>query len=524
MTTREPARAGWLALFHSSVFAVFPVLTLLSATVGMFPIRADLAARPLIAGLTLNALLFLGLRPVVPPASQRGALLTVAYVGLHLHVVTSTWNDETVLTWVPAALLAALHVAVSLALVVIVWRSGPQATRTRLLAAAATVLLVSNVVLAGVARLQVGTGEWRGQVETITRGGRFTLAPGGPRPDIVHVVFDGLGSPRVLREFYGLDTRRWTGAMESAGFAVADDAHSNYVHTYSSMASLLSAAYLDGLERQLGDRFTRIPLRAVIENSGVIRSLRDAGYDFTLIGSPYSATDSHPLATRCDCAVPPMAELEAALLRSSVLRTVALPWLTYEPYRQRLFHQLDAVRSLPVTGPPHYTLAHVVSPHPPFAFDEDGALPSGPRPVFGLLDGSDFPGSREQYRAGYRAQATFILEQLTDLARRLRARPRPTAVVITGDHGPGLLLDHEDAGQSNLRERFGTFFAIHVPGRTVTLPDGFSLVNTYRLLAREALDARIDLLPDRSYFTTFSEPYRFVRVDARTVLAHGVSP
>lgn len=509
--TREPSRASAQGLFHSSVFAVLPVLAMISSSAGTYPLRADLAIRPVAVGLILNAALFAGIRPIVPSPTQRGALLTVAYFALHMYAATSTPGGA-ILRSVSAPVLAALHVLVAGALVALVLRSGPRPLRARLLTVAAAVLVASNAVQYAVNRWQREAG-WRAPVAEIASAGRFSLPADSPRPDIVHVLLDGLGSPAVLRDYYGLDAARWTAELEAHDFAVADAAQSNYVHTFSSVASLLSASYLDPLESALGDRPTRFPLRSVIETSGVIRSLRDAGYRFTLIGSPYSATDSHPLAERCDCRVPPMAEMESALLRSSVLAAVDLPWLTYEPHRRRILEQFDALKSLPASGPPQYVLAHILSPHPPFAFDEEGRLPKGPQANFGWLDGNDFPGTKAEYREGYRGQASFILSQVTAVATALKRRPRPTVVIISGDHGPGMHLNHDDAERSDLRERFGTFVAIAVPGRAPSLPDGFSLVNTYRLIAREVFRAPVELLPDRQYFTTFRSPYRFVRVD-----------
>jgi len=515
--TREPARATVQGLFHSSVFAVFPILALISGTAGTYPLRLDVALRPIGVGLILNAVLFVALRPVVASPTQRGTLLTVAYIALHMHGATSTWNQGMILRLASAPLLAVVHVLAAAALVAFVLRSGPRSLRARLLTAAAAMLLATNAVQFAIARQQIGADTWRAAVEDIARGGRFVVPADAARPDIVHVVLDGLGSPAVLRDYYGLDTIRWTAPLEAQGFSVADAAQSNYIHTYSSMASLLSATYLDPLEAPLGDRPTRFPLHAVIEGSGVIRSLRDAGYRFTLIGSPYSATDSHPLAATCDCRVPPMAEMESAFLRSSVLRTVDLPWLTYHPHRRRVLEQLAALERLPVSGPPRYVLAHVISPHPPFAFDDQGRLPAGPHAIFGWLDGNEFPGTRAQYREGYRAQATFMLDQVAAIAAELRQRPRRTVVIVSGDHGPGLHLDHDDAMKSDLRERFGAFFAFVVPGRAVPVSDEFSLVNTYRLVAREVFGAPLELLPSRQYFTTFEEPYRFARVDGASV-------
>ena len=50
------------------------------------------------------------------------------------------------------------------------------------------------------------------------------------------------------------------------------------------------------------------------------------------------------------------------------------------------------------------------------------------------------------------------------------------------------------------------FLAVHVPGRAVTFPAGMTLVNLYPLILREALNAEVVDLPDRTIFASFSVP------------------
>ena len=59
----------------------------------------------------------------------------------------------------------------------------------------------------------------------------------------------------------------------------------------------------------------------------------------------------------------------------------------------------------------------------------------------------------------------FALDQVEDLVAHLQRRTRPTVIIISGDHGPGSRFNREDQGQSDLRERFNVFLAVHIPGQ-----------------------------------------------------------
>ena len=66
-----------------------------------------------------------------------------------------------------------------------------------------------------------------------------------------------------------------------------------------------------------------------------------------------------------------------------------------------------------------------------------------------------------------------------------------------------------------MKERTGILSAYYLSGRdTAALYASMSPVNTFRLIFNEYLGTSYDLLPDRSYFSTWSRPYRFVEVAA----------
>ena len=189
----------------------------------------------------------------------------------------------------------------------------------------AAVLLV--VTMGQIAMVSTRHPTWRPAVAAIGSARHFEIPAGGSRPDIVHVLLDGLGSPGVLQTYYGLDINNHRAALEARHFTVGQGIRSNYAFTYSSVASLLNASYLDPLGPLAGSADRR-PLHDLIDSASVITALKRAGYQFDFIGSSYSATDQHPLADRCDCASIGLSELETAAYRFSPLRGLNMDWIT----------------------------------------------------------------------------------------------------------------------------------------------------------------------------------------------------
>ncbi len=496
-----------LAAAHVFVFAAFPILSIYSANLATLPLRADLLVRPIGFAVVATMLALLALRAWTPDLQQRAVMLSLFYIGFLSFVLTSTFGEG---YWLrsgkPEWILTGLHVAAGASLAWFMRRPERARRVAPTLRVSAAVLLF--VTLGQIAIVSARPPGWKPAVAAIHSARQFDFPAGGPRPDIVHVLLDGLGSPGVLQTYYDLDISDHRAALEARHFTVGQGIRSNYAFTYSSVASLLNASYLDPLS-PLAGAADRRPLHELIDSASVITALKRVGYRFEFIGSSYSATDRHPLADRCDCAPIGLSELETAAYRFSPLRALTLDGITYGPFREKIDYELDAVRNLTADGPPRFVLAHLILPHPPFAFDAQGRLPAGPRALFGMPDGNEFPGTRAQYVEGYRAQVQFALDQVEDLVAHLQRRTRPTVIIISGDHGPGSRFNREDQGQSDLRERFNVFLAVHVPGRAVTFPSGMTLVNLYPLILKDALDARGGDLPNRTIFTKFSRPYRF---------------
>jgi hypothetical protein len=340
-------------------------------------------------------------------------------------------------------------------------------------------------------------------------GGAVVALPPGPRPpDIIHIVFDGLGRLDVLQQSYGVDAPSIESALTGAGLTISHRAVANYSQTFPAVASMLSMRYLDDVERLGGEGNDRTIALAVIQQSSVIRALKARGYSFTLLSSGYEALVEHPLADDGVFGPTWFDQFESYLLPRTMLRMAPWPSLTYEPHRRRTAAVFEALQSFAQGPRPRYVLAHVLLPHPPFTFDGRGRelRPDG---IFSLQDGNAFPGSADDYRRGYAGQAAYVFSRLEQLVRTWDRLPVPPIVIVHGDHGPGLGYDIRTPERSNVRDRMRIFLATRMPNPAGTVD---SPVNVYRQLFRTVFGVGITPLADRSYVSSWARPYHFQEV------------
>lgn len=325
-------------------------------------------------------------------------------------------------------------------------------------------------------------------------------------PDIYYIVLDAYTRDDVLRDTYSFDNRQFLTNLSDRRFAVASHSRSNYHLTGLSLASSLNLGYLNS-EALQGFR-TRLPLRSLINDCMLVRILRQHGYTTTAFATGKAVTEARSF----DQYVSPT--LDISDYQDVFFHTTAVSdfldmvgsrsGFLASCHRRRI---LNTFRGIPAVdqnaSSPRFVFAHVMAPHPPFVFDSRGEEVQ----VYGsyLLDDSGGFRQRcgnERYIEAYREQLAYVNTLVLELVDRILAqRQRPAVIVIHGDHGARAGVNVASMDQSDLREAFAIFHAIHVPsGMECPVHEDITPVNTFRLVLNACLGTDFGLLRDRSYF------------------------
>ena len=349
----------------------------------------------------------------------------------------------------------------------------------------------------------------------------FRLAPGpgpGGRPDVYYLILDGFARGDVLRDVFGYDLEPFLKGLEARGFYVARRSTSNYGQTPLSLASSLNAAYLDELvdldETAIGE------VGPLIGNGAVVRTFRREGYKFVTFATGFRQTE-HPGA---DVYLTPRRTIGG--FHRMILDATPLWWLPSDltevikagdPYaqaRERTLYLFDRLPEVARDPSPTFTLAHVLSPHPPFLFDEAGNDVSPRQKSYFLNDGNVYLGhygDAGSYVAGYGPQAAYLVRRVEEVVDRiLAASPEPPVIIIQSDHGSGSRLNTESVELTDQKERMSILNAYLFPGRDYhALDPRITPVNSFRVVFDTLFGARLPRLPERNYFSTWHNPFAF---------------
>jgi len=180
--------------------------------------------------------------------------------------------------------------------------------------------------------------------------------------------------------------------------------------------------------------------------------------------------------------------------------------LLADAMRQDILSILANLKLFDIPNRPTFIFIHVLSPHRPFIFNADGSKPK--------IFESDW--GRLAYMKGYIEQVRFIGTQVIEIANSLRRRDTSAVIIVQADHGLGYKLTDYlyDRGRPPLEfldSQYGILSAIYLP-HGIMIPEEITPVNLFRYLFNNLFDAKLEVLPDRAFFSSIKEPYAFYEV------------
>lgn len=512
---RSTARGegGRSVVVYPLLFAVLPVLSLYGANVDQIRVHSIIA--PLIWAAGGAVCSWLLLVPIVRDRHKRG-LLTLAAVasfwayGACVDAIRSALAYDSLLS--PWQMGAALTIGVGIVLIPLAWIMRSPMSFHRLTVFLHVAACLSLVVAAlGAARgLVAEAGSEAGRESEVT-----VAVSSEEDPDIVYVILDAYGSNDVLNTFYDYDNTSFLEELESRGFYVAKNSHSNYNFTHLSVPSSFNAKYLDGVYTMLGGELS---LKTLMRESFVLTFLRDRGYEIEIFNNGFVTTQTlaevadiyHQPATRInhfEQRLLDMTPIRSIVNRINARKTQAhgLRALVHDVHRRQIMYHFNTLKNLEPGTRPRFVFAHILSPHWPFVFDAQGN-PIYPDIRYNLA--ADYPDweapTMDEYVTGYRGQVQAVNGFMLETLDAIIARAPDTVIILQGDHGPRAqtTTGNVESFEQAAREELGILNAYRLPGVDMHafLYDTITPVNTFRLVFNAYFGTDFERLPDEQHY------------------------
>lgn len=513
-------RRDRVIVLYPLLFAIYPTLALYSYNVSQTPLTDPL--RVLLYSLGITAVLLVLFRFLFRDWHRAGLVCTLwillffsfghAYKALLGVTIGGVWVGQ---ANVLAAVWASILIIGTWAIIRVLRRPVEIGRILNVMSAAAILFSLVNIV--SFAIRSAGSGSARSQAPAAaqerSQGTGQADAARVVSPDVYYIILDGYGRSDVLDEIYHEDNGEFINFLKEKGFFVAEQSTSNYNQTALTISSALNYHYLYDLVELDPESEDRAPTQRLVNNSAVMKYLRERGYTTVAFDTWYFVTQMKS----ADIYYPNRERLnpfEQMLLTNSLavfwvdrLATVER-WENYSQSFENLYNTVD----LEVSGP-KFVFAHMIIPHPPFVFDENGSMGS----FMGTGEGTMFSGSREDYFKGYTSQLRYANKVFSRVVGHiLEASKTPPVIIIQADHGPGAYLDWDHPEKSCVKERHSILSAFYFPDRQYeALPPDITPVNTFRVVLNHVFGEELPLEANRSYFSSVERPFKFIEVTGR---------
>lgn len=342
-------------------------------------------------------------------------------------------------------------------------------------------------------------------------------------PDIYLIILDAYGRADFIEKAFHYNNSEFITFLEEKGFFIAEQSRTNYPQTLLSVSSMLNMNYLDNWTRGLEKSNNRIPLNEMIFDSNTRKVLENLEY--TYIDSSFLAEYN---ASRDDKAQPDESKVllnrfERLLLSTTVLDIFVrnldlnLPLPTYETHRNDIENAFEYLKNSTAIESPKFVYVHILAPHPPFVYDEEGN-PIQPDYPYTMSDGEAYPGSIEDYATGYAKEIVYLNHEMESVITTiLEDSQTPPIIILQGDHGPGNYFTILGPNtEPCLEERYSILNAYYFPDQNYEyLYPAITPVNSFRAVFNTYFDANLPLLEDRNYYASYAYPYRFTDITDR---------
>ena len=339
-------------------------------------------------------------------------------------------------------------------------------------------------------------------------------------PDVWHIVMDRYANAGVLRDNYGYDNSAFLQALRDRGFAVEDEAFSNYQVTNQSLSSTLNANYLDHLIATQDHKLDSVPQFEAVRSSQASRFFKREGYEMIFASTWADISHTHDLADRTVNSRP-VSQLPRQVIDQSLLGHLGaladIPFLSGRADQcVREPAKFAELRKIAGEDGRKYVFAHFLLPHPPYLLNKDGEC----KPVV-----QEIAWDRKR---NYLEQLEYANGELLELIDAILAGPRPATIVIHGDEGPYPEVYAGDekyrktplaprkswanVGPDMWREKTGILMAVrHADGATESAPA--TPMNLYPLILNRDFNGKLPMRSDRvSIFQDVDEIHKWTDV------------
>lgn len=319
-----------------------------------------------------------------------------------------------------------------------------------------------------------------GAVLPATGRSQIPMRVGTNPPDIYYILTDARTSPESLQAYWGYNDSTFVKRLTDLGFCVVKNAHGNSISTPICLSTYLNMDYPPAGATNQHGLASIAYYNWIIQHAEAPSRLKASGYD---------VTDLSVFGTGGQPRFYYFPKISTSSLGDAIWENTILGWayeypaaLSFGDTNLRILSMLPKIAA-ERTGRPKFVYAHLIMPHQPFLFDQNGN-----RIRRGMVE-SDY---RPELYLGQLIYENTLLTNI--ISAILKNSEMPPIIVLQGDHGFRNLTN-----QYRQQEATTILNALYLPGsKAEWLYPGITPVNTFRVIFNHYYAEHYAYLPDIS--------------------------
>ncbi len=494
--------ANKIPYIHPFLFAVFPVLFLYSVNIDKIFFHETITSFLIVILVTVAALFIT--KKIIKNSFKTGLLVSVFLIlffsyGHVMEAIYISWLNSSFLPPPSHKYLLPFWILLFTGFAFYIIKS-----RRTFLNSNKIILLISIALNASIL-INIAYSEIN-EKELQTKNKIFNIeskTPDKPR-DIYYIILDGYANAEILKKEFNFDNSEFLNRLTQKGFFIANKSCSNYASTFLSLASSLNMEYINTATEQAGKKSASWKISyEMVRNNELVRFLKSKGYKYYHLSSRHEASDYNENATE-NLSYSFMDNFAILLSQTTMIKAFVN---IYEyDLRKSILFSFKKLQELNSIEGPKFIFAHIVSPHYPYLFDENG------EPV--IETKRNRSGNRWKQKENYINQLNFVNRKISEVVDKIISSSKIAPIIILqADHGSASTFNDLSLNQKQklnktmLEERFKIFNALNLPEISDSvLSDSISPVNTFRVVFNTYFNTNFKLHKDKCYFSTYDTP------------------
>ncbi len=289
--------------------------------------------------------------------------------------------------------------------------------------------------------------------------------------DIYIIILDMYSGQDILKQKFDFDNHEFINELKKEGFYVFDHMYSNYNYTYASIPTILNLEYLENTDAKTGSMG--------LGNAILFKIAKNNNYHTVLKKTNFFNVKSEYIDIVEELKNQGLLDLYNILFVNSFYKEPII----------NLFRKFINIKDVFYTGKlkeKNFIVIHVMAPHFPFLYDENGKE----------IKGADINNKEKSYLPYLKYTNKITLNYIKSIKQ---IHSKPPVIIITGDHG---IRDKD-----NIESYFSTFTAYYNPELKYDhIKNSKSLINffinftnyEFNLKLRNKIDKQLNLNMNRN--------------------------